>query len=236
MLQRVKLEFKQGESLLKFGFLKAAGQVFGMAAPLVIAKYFSPELFGSYSLAKMVVFFFLSLLISSFQSPFIVFANQEMVQTGKINKSFSVQCACFFVGVIVFLILGAVFNKAITGFAKITSVNLFFMSLAFVGIALKMFLDNLFMAIDQRLKNSLVELVFGGLVITMVAALYLTHDLTLNAVFLVYFISGVIVSLLFATENSLLLSKAIRLINNRSNNSSVKGIISPPSSIRLSMP
>ena len=89
MLQKVRQELVQGRTLLQFGLLKGVGQALGMFAPLVVAKFFSSEeLFGSYSLAKMVAFFFCTLLIASSQTPFIVFANQEKAKTGKLTRAF----------------------------------------------------------------------------------------------------------------------------------------------------
>ena len=100
--KKIKEELRQSKTLLTFTSLKAIGQTLGMIAPLVIAKFFSPELFGSYSLAKMIVFFFTTLLILSSQTPFIVFANQEKAKTGKINKAFSVQCVFLFLSLCLF--------------------------------------------------------------------------------------------------------------------------------------
>ncbi len=197
MLQKIKQELKEGKTLLQFGFLKATGQALGMIAPLVIAKFFSPALFGSYSLAKMIVFFFSTLLIASSQRPFIVFANQERVQTGKINKSFSVQCTFLAFSMLAFLSLNLIFNKAIVAYAQISRTDLLFVSLAFIGLALKTFLCNLFMAMGQRLKNSLAELVFGILTLSLIFAFYLTGAINLKTVFLVYFISALFTALLF---------------------------------------
>lgn len=197
MLQKIKQELKQAKTLLQFGFLKAIGRTLGMVAPLVVAKFFSPELFGSYSLAKMVVFFFTAFLISSAQTPFIVFANQERAKTGKIRKSFTVQCIFLAFSIAAFLSLNLIFGKVITAFAQISPTDLIFISLAFVGLALKTFLCNLFMAVDQRIKNALAELVFGSLALVMVIVLSLTDKISLKTAFLVYFVSALLVVVLF---------------------------------------
>lgn len=192
MLRRIRQELKQGKTLLQFGLLKVTGQALGMIAPLVVAKLFSPELFGSYSLAKMIVFFFSTLLIASSQRPFIVFANQERAQTGKINKSFSVQCTFLAFSMLAFLSLNLIFNKAIVAYAHISTTDLLFVSLAFVGLALKTFLCNLFLAMGQRLKNSLAELVFGFLSLALIFAFYFLDMVNLRTVFLVYLLSAII--------------------------------------------
>lgn len=197
MLNRIKQELAQGKTLLQFGSLKATGQVLGMVAPLVVAKFFSPALFGSYSLAMMVVFFFASLLFAFAQTPFIVFANQERAKTGKISKSFSVQCIFLVFSIIGFLLINLFCSKAIMAFAKISLTDLLFMSLAFIGLALKTFLCNLFMAMGQRIKNSIAELIFGSSVLVLVSALCLTDNINMTTVFLTYFASGSLVVILF---------------------------------------
>ncbi|HUW20439.1 MAG TPA: polysaccharide biosynthesis C-terminal domain-containing protein [Sedimentisphaerales bacterium] len=205
MLQRIKQELEQGKTLLQFGFLNATGQVLGMIAPLVIAEYFSrfskesaEGMFTSYYLAKMVVFFFATLLIAAAQTPFIVFANQEKAGTGRINKAFSVQLTFLLFSLAVFPAITLPLNKYIFGmFARITGGDLLFIELAFVGIALKSFLSNLFMAMNQRIKNSLVELVFGFFMLAIVLLLYWTDRINLRTVFLVYFISAVFVAIIF---------------------------------------
>jgi len=206
MLGKIKQELKQGKTLLRFGFLKATGLSLGMIAPLVIAKYFAslelPKesaegLYGSYSLAKMIVFFFSTLLIASSQTPFVVFANQERGQTGRINKTFSVQLSFFILSFFIFFAVTLPFSKYIIAFAKISRVDLLFVLPAFVGLALKSFTCNLFMAMGQRIKNSLAELVFGFLTISLVFVLYWTGTMNLRTVFLVYPISGFSVALIF---------------------------------------
>ncbi|MGD9110114.1 MAG: polysaccharide biosynthesis C-terminal domain-containing protein [Phycisphaerales bacterium] len=202
MLEIIKEELRVGKTFLQFGFLKGLGLGLGMIAPLVVAKFFEPDLFGSYSLAKMVVFFFSTLLIGSSQRPFIVFANQERIQTGKINKSFSIQLVFLIFSVIMFLFLSFVFDKAIISYAKISSAELTFVLLAFIGLALKTFLCNLFMATGQRLKNSLGELIFGASTLFLVVIFQLTDTLNLKTVFLAYFISAIVaVVLLIWTIN-----------------------------------
>ena len=193
MLLKIKQELKQGKTLLQFGLLKGTAEL----APLVIAGLFSPELFGSYSLAKMIVFFFVSLLLSSTETPFIVFANQEKAKTGRINKAFSVQCVFWIAGLFIFSAIVLPLNKYITAFAKISSADLLFVLLAFVGLAIKSFLCNLFLAMDQRIKNSLAEFAFGGLTIFFIFIFYYAGMINLRMVFLAYPMSAVLVTLIF---------------------------------------
>ncbi|HUT31416.1 MAG TPA: polysaccharide biosynthesis C-terminal domain-containing protein [Sedimentisphaerales bacterium] len=197
MLGRIGEDLKQGKTLLQFGFLNGLGQAFGMIAPLVVAKFFaSAELYASYSYAKMIVFFFSTLLIAASQAPFIVFANQEKAETGKINKAFSVQLSFFVLSFLIFFGITLPFNKHLVDFAKIDPVDSFFVMLAFVGLALKSFICNLFMAMGQRIRNSLAELIFGATTLLLVFVLYWTAVLNLRTVLAVYLAAALIVVVL----------------------------------------
>jgi O-antigen/teichoic acid export membrane protein len=197
ILHKIRGEIAEGKTLIQFGFVGALGQGFGMITPLVIARFFTPELLGSYYLTKMVLFFFASLLLSYMQTPFVVFASQERGKTGKINKSFSVQCTFYAFSAAAFLLVIVFGGKAIAEFAKISLKDLFFVAMAFVGIALKTVLCNLFLSLGQRMRNALAELVFGSVSIICVVAFCLAGRVNIQNVFLVYFIAGLLVAVVF---------------------------------------
>lgn len=203
MLQRIKHNLRQGQTLLAFTSLQVGGQALGMIAPLVIAKFSSEAVFGRYSLARMIVFFFTSTLIASTQSPFVVYANQERERTGRISRSFTVQCLFFVVGLALYIVVNGLFAGPITAFADIATSELLLVAAAFFGMAIKAFLVNLFMALGQRVRGSLVELVYGVLVMTIVLILCAASSLTLGWVFLTYFLAGAGVMGLFAPLVSL---------------------------------
>lgn len=197
ILSKIKGELAEGRTFLQFGFLGALGQGFGMVAPLIIARFFSPVLLGSYYLTKLVLFLFASLFLSYMQTPFVVFAGQERRRTGKINKSFSVQCAFYAFSAAAFLFVVVFGGKVIVWFAKISLNDVLFVALAFVGIALKTVLCDLFLALGQRMKNALAELVFGSISLICVSAFCLAGRINIQTVFLVYFISGLLVTIVF---------------------------------------
>jgi O-antigen/teichoic acid export membrane protein len=187
MLGRIKREFAEGKTLLQFGALTATGQAL---LPLIVAKFFSPELFGQYSLAKMIMFFFLTLLVSSAQAPFIVFGNQEKAQSGRINKAFSVQLVFLVFSFFIFAMSTLFFGRFITAFAKISFVDLLFVASGFAGLALKTFLCNLFMAMGQRIKSSVAEVVFGVFSLILIFCFYAADRINLRTVFLIYPLSA----------------------------------------------
>jgi len=190
---RIKQELAEGKALIVFTSLRAIGQALAMVTPLVVARFFAPDLFASYSLARMVLFFLLSVLVCSSQIPFIVFANQEKVERGKINKTFSVQCTFWLVGLCLFGVVALTLHRYIMAFAGIGRGDLVFVFLAFLGLSVKTSLCNLLMALNQRVKNSVVEFVFGAVNVSLVVMLCLLDKVTLRAVFLVHFLASALV-------------------------------------------
>jgi O-antigen/teichoic acid export membrane protein len=206
MFAKVKQQLTEGKNLMTFVGLRFAGQLLGIVLPFVVAKFFSSALFGSYLLARMVVFFVAALTISSAQTPFIVHANQERNETGKINKSFSIQCIFLGISLCLFFVMVTVFAGQIAVFAKISRFDLIFVSLAFVGFVLQTSLCNLFMALGQRTTSALAALTYNFFTVLFVIIFCLTGWINLRSVFLVYFLSAVLVLAFFirAVDYSLL--------------------------------
>jgi O-antigen/teichoic acid export membrane protein len=199
VLQTIKYNINQGKTLLTFGFLQAVGQALGMIAPLVIAGFFSKDLFGRYSLAWMVVFFFVSLLSTASQAPFIVYANQEREETGRINRSFTIQAWFLAGGTAVFLLLMLAFGKLVMVYAGITATELVFACIAYLGLTIKTFLGNLFMALGQRVRSAVLELVFGLFTLIPIVALCLTDRITMSTAFSAHGLAGFLATLCLLT-------------------------------------
>lgn len=189
MFRRIKSELREGRTLLQFGMLSALGQGLGMLAPLIVAKFLLPAQFASFSLARMAIFFFMALLFSSSQGPFVVFGNQERARTGRIAGTFTVQCVWLAAAIVFFLVAATLFAPWIMRYADITSAQLACVKIAFVALALKIFLGSLAMALGQRVRNSLQELCWGGATLACVVALYSLGRLTIETVFLVYVVA-----------------------------------------------
>jgi len=197
MIKTFKQELSQSNTFLRFSFLKIFGQGMAFILPLAIAKILSPEGFGSYSLSMMIVFFFTGAFIASSQTPFIVYANEELKRTGKINKSFSVQLLFLLCSIVFFMLLTFVFHEYITNFAKISDLQLSVLFLAYLGIGLNSVIENLFLALNKRINYSLYSLAIGIMNMVLLIFFYFQNNLNLNTIFLIYFLSSIISALLF---------------------------------------
>lgn len=194
MLGKIKKQLNEGKTLLQFSFLKTLGLI----TPLIIARFFSEDLFGTYTLAKLVMFCFTAMLITPPQVPFVVFASKERAETGKINKSFSIQLVFFVFAVFLYSGIALLFNRRICAFIGISPVDLIFISAGFTGVALIYLLVNLFLATGQRVKSSLAEFAYGAINLGIIVALCFADMLSIRTVFGAYFISAVAVIGFFA--------------------------------------
>jgi O-antigen/teichoic acid export membrane protein len=192
----VKL-LKDGRFFLKFSILKIIGQFLEMLIPLGLAMVIAPDIFGVYSLGKMVIFLFASVFIYSTLGPFVIFSNQEIIKSGKINKSFSAVLILITVSFTLFFIITAVFNNSMTSFIKISGQELWYLCLAFIGISIKYFLGNIFLAENKRARNSQLDLIFGIVSLFLVFILYVAHNINIGTLFFVYFLSSLVSLVLF---------------------------------------
>ncbi|MEJ2646839.1 MAG: polysaccharide biosynthesis C-terminal domain-containing protein [Sedimentisphaerales bacterium] len=193
IFDKLKEDFRQGRTLLTFTTLQTTGAILRMAAPLVVAWLFSESMWNRYSLCEPVIFFFSALLILSAKTPFIIFANQERNETGVIRKTFSIQCIFLATSVSLFLFVIGVFGTFIASIAKIDRIELIFLSLAFFGFVIKDFASNLFMALNRRTANAILEFSFGTLTLAFIAMFYFLKWIDLKTIFLSYFFASLLV-------------------------------------------
>ena len=193
MLEKLKNEFVQGRMLLQFGFLQTFGYATAMLISLVVAKFFSRELFGKYSISEMVVYFFVTLFVILPRMPFIVYANEERVATGGIRKSASIQLIFVGTGLILFSLTCLFFGNFLMRFAHLDRPELLCVAVAFFGLLLKDLFSSLFMALNERIKSAFIEPAYGVFALVILFGLYFAGLMSFKSAFLTYFASSVIV-------------------------------------------
>jgi len=184
---------RQGKNLTKFTLMKVFGQAVFLGVPLILAKFVSPEKFGSYSLSMMIVYLLTTIMLHSVRIPFIKYANEDLKRTGKINKVFSVDLLFWLISIGIFTIVFLVFSSPLETFAAIDGQELVFLFLALIGISVRIFYDGLFLALNRRLANARFWLGMGIGSIIYITLAYFSYGITVNSVFLMFFIMPPIV-------------------------------------------
>ncbi len=189
ILNKITENLKQGKTLIIFTSLQALV----MAVPLIVAKFLTKDMWDRYSICESVILFFSALFFLSARNPVIVYANEERSKTGTIHKTFSIQCIFLITSIILFLAIILIFRNFIAKTAEIKMIELFYVALAFFAFILKDFAGNLFMALNQRIRNSLVEVSFGIFTLSFMLVFFLLKRIELKSVFLSYFFASLIV-------------------------------------------
>ncbi|MHB9071051.1 MAG: MATE family efflux transporter [Sedimentisphaerales bacterium] len=191
MWTKLKSEFAQAKYLLGFLTLQTVGQAVTMAVPMVIAWLFSRELYGRYSMSETLIFFFVTLFLTSSRTAIIVYANQERAETGLIGRTFSVQFAFLVAGIIAFVMIFIVFQKYLRTFAGVTLEELILLGLAFLGWIIKDFIVTVFFALNKRIQSAFAEIAFGCIALAALTAFYLLGAVDLKSVFISYFVASI---------------------------------------------
>jgi O-antigen/teichoic acid export membrane protein len=180
-------------NLILFSILSLIGQGIGTLLPLFIAKIFTPESFGVFSLSLLITFFFLALLINPTQTPFIIASLKEKGESGKINKSLSVQLLFFTSSIVIFLILFLMFKNQIVIFVNIDLHSIKYIYLGLIGLAIKSNLVSLFLALDQKKISAAIELIFNLIILCFVIFFQMTNLLSISTIFTSYFFSSLLI-------------------------------------------
>jgi O-antigen/teichoic acid export membrane protein len=139
------------------------GKAITFVIPLLFAFLVDNQTYGVYSLSLVVVYLFSSLFSQAIQNPYIVLAQEEYRARGKSSRSFGAA----FLFMILGLVLGAVglFLSAdvVRSFTHGESGQIWYIYIAFLGVAAKIFFDGLYISLDRKVLYGVFSVTGGGL-------------------------------------------------------------------------
>ena len=192
IFNKLKEDIKQGRKFLSFIGIKTIGEIFAFLVPLVLANFLKPDLFGSFSLFNMILFFGMSIFIGPVFAPFIIESNKEIKSTGKSKKTFTSVILYLISSISLFLIIFSFFGKEIIHFTGLDYDEYkWIFILAYIGLMIKSFYSALFLSQNKKNRHALTELIYPLVIIIYLLFLYLSNGLFLKNIFLGYFISGI---------------------------------------------
>jgi O-antigen/teichoic acid export membrane protein len=194
-LVKKTLAFSRKESA-HFLFLTLAAQGLSSIAPFLVAKILSPEIFGQYSLSLMVAFLFLSFLIGSFKTPFIVHLGMEHKARGKINRTILGWLMSYLVCIPLYIVAMLVFKNPIGEFTGLGT-NVFIIHGIFAGLIIKEILATAFLAKNKKRRSAAVELTFNAAYVSIIIILWGLNALTMQGIALGYLLAGFILLPIF---------------------------------------
>lgn len=184
---------KNNRNILNFALIKIFGEGTKFLFPILIAYLLNPEIYGSFSLSLMIVFFIITLFISSSQTPFIISASKENKKDKKINKSFTVQLIFFIFSIFTIFIGFVVFKNTIILFTNLTQQEIIYLFFAYIGLSLRSLINSIFLGLNKKNISAFVDIIFGISQIILILFFYLIYNTTnINLIFSTYFISSII--------------------------------------------
>lgn len=187
---------KYGKNFLTFAFLKILGQGFMFLVPLLVARFLAPEAFGAYALSIMIVYFFTALLIGSSQTPFIVYASEELQKSNKINKTLTIRLVILAFSIGFFALLSLIFINPLSQFAAITKTQFMFLFFAYIGMGIRYFFETIFLGLNKKLQHAFYGIINGVISVALILVLYFYFTLNLQNIFLVLFIAPLTAALI----------------------------------------
>ncbi len=195
LLRTVETELKRGKGFLTFMTLRAFSHAILFIIPLLLAAVLAPAGFGSYALSLMIIYFFTALFVTSSQSPYIVYASEELKKTRAIRKAFTVRLTIMAVASVFFLILATIFHNPLLSFASLTGKQFVFLVLAYFGVTFRFLMESTLLALNKRILNAVYAVLTGVISIAYIGALYLLDQLSLGNIFLMFIVAPVISAL-----------------------------------------
>ncbi len=186
-------QIKQGKRFFSFIGLKTISEVISFSLPLIIAKVLTPELFGSFSLFKMLLFFGTAIFIGPLLTPLSIESNKEYTQTKKSNKTFTSSLVVLLGSILIFALIFIFWGREMIVFTGLNyqEYRLVFI-MAFVGLVIKSFLSALFMGQDNKRAHIFVELFYNIILIVYVLGIYKIGVFDLYNIFVGFFIAALI--------------------------------------------
>ncbi len=189
IFKKIRDEIKSHVKLINFTILSLFAEALIFLVPLIIAKFVQANIYGSYSLGMMIIFFATSLFLSSSATPFIISANKEYKKTKSISKSFTNQLLFFLISLGTLAIIFLIFYPFISDFTGLDKNILIYLYLAFVGISLLSLMGNYFLGMDQKNTSVQIDIYYGVLLLFFLFIL----PFNLQNIFLTYFLSAIAV-------------------------------------------
>ncbi len=187
---------KQSKNFFSFSLLRALGEGLFYILPLLLAKFLTQEDFASFSLIQMVVMILITVLLTSAQTPIVVYANKELAKSGSVNRTFTIQLLFLFISVVTGVGALLVFKSYFLSFTHIEDILFSSVFFFYISLNLKIFFENLFLSLNRRNMNALYAILVGVLSVLLLLIYNYYNQLDLGAVFQIYFISSVAVSLI----------------------------------------
>ncbi|RJP36595.1 MAG: hypothetical protein C4548_15460 [Desulfobacteraceae bacterium] len=185
----LKKELAAGRELITYGMLRVGGEAAAFLIPVILATQFAPEIFGSYSLGMMIVYFVNTILVSSSSKPTVIHAGEEIGISGKINRTMTARLMIIGISMTAFALMLMLFQNPIKRFTGLTSLQIYLLFPILAGFSLESFISTMLFAQGRRVAASVYLCVTAAFAIAYLVLIYLFFAITLTKVLLMFFVA-----------------------------------------------
>lgn len=175
-------------SFVHFTLVRLLGQAALFMFPLVVAAFLSPEDFGRFSLAMMVLFVFTAVGIQSSHKPYIVQASAEFDASGKTSVTIASRSVLTLVVFVLALVLAFVFKDLLLAFSDLRSEQFRWVIAAFFVFSFRFIYVGIFVTTGVKFRAPLLELTIGLAQLAVLGLFYWLFELDLDSVIATVFL------------------------------------------------
>lgn len=196
-MSKIREMIKKNKDILIYTLLGSISQILNAVPPIIIAFKLTASEFGSYSLAKMIMLFFLSLLFSSSQTPFVISAQREYMETKRISKSIYIQLIIYLGGILLIILSELFLSKYFQSFAEISVRANIFLVTTLITVVTKNFMMSILLSTERRRKSIILDIVYNIILNVLIVVGIFLNKINIENIFIIYTISGLVSILLY---------------------------------------
>jgi O-antigen/teichoic acid export membrane protein len=196
----IKKIYESNKKFFSYSLIGILSQALTAIPPFVIALQLSTSEYGSYSLSKMIMLFFVALLFTSSKTPFIINAQKEYSKSSKISKTFALQGIIYILSILLVLVSQFFLYDYFLSFAEITNQTNILITIALLIIVTRSLVGAIFLATERKQKSILVDFTYNLALNALILFLFSRELLTIDNIFISYIISGLVSLLIFIPQ------------------------------------
>lgn len=149
------------KSFMGFASVRLLAQATLFIFPMLVALFISPEEFGRFSLAIMLLYVFTAIGVQSSQAPFIVAASRELQESSGVQQSNSARAIIVAGWFVVALIAAAAFKDEFIEFTGLTTQGYLYTIASIFTVSFRSTYVALFVSTQRKLRGPVFELIVG---------------------------------------------------------------------------
>ncbi|MAM89341.1 polysaccharide biosynthesis C-terminal domain-containing protein [Allohahella sp. A8] len=184
------------KSFLSFALVRLLAQATLFVFPLLVAAFITPDEFGRFSLALMLLYVFTAIGIQSSQSPYVVQASREFTRNGNVRRATTARAISVGSWYLISLGIAVVFQDAFLTFTGLSHENYVLVIAGFYVVSMRFIHTSTFTSTQRKMWGPLFELAIGVSLFAVLIIFYLQGSFDLRDALWTLFLGHAIAAVL----------------------------------------